>query len=375
MKAQELPPTKEVKDFLEDSGLMFSRIFSTAQGTPSMLKGAGHEMDPHVIGTLPLHSFAEPESRKFLLHDPSHALVSFAYLKAAGISDADPRMERTRKAAFFFGIEDEIKSLEDVIARRISEDREKARANTKQAALKSPSEEWAVSAHVRGYGTFDIFGASSEDLERAIRKVASREFSMQHPPEVVMSVASCLASVAEKEHMSIKTADLESMRLLSGDALPNREHLEAYLSARAVALPMEKRAEFLRVTRKLASAGDMSPDLNSLVLSVGRFDRDNNIVHMYGDRFPDPIRTVYHITRKAASDAVERITLAGKPFRRCDLETAEGRQASKLAFLACDLDPIPDGDFSAEALRLRFSPELEQPFLKMASRLGIVPVE
>ena len=373
MKPQELRPERDVKDFLEDSGLMFSKIFSSSSETPSMLKGAGHEMDPYVIQTLPLHSFAEPENRPFLLHDPQHALVSFAYLKAAGLSNSDSRMERTRKAAFFFGIEDEIKSLEDVIVRRINEDRQKLAANSKTASL--GSEGWSVSTQVKGLGTFSFFGRSSEDLTSAIHKVASREFAMKNPPEVVMSLASALVDVANQEHMSVKTADLETARLLAGDAMPNREHLQAFISARAIALPTEKRADFILTAQKLASVGEMSQDLSGLVSSIGKFDRENNLAHMYGDRFPDPVRTVFHVTRKSASDAVERIGIAGKLFRRCDIETEEGRHASKLAFMACGQDPIPDSEFSVETLLAKFSPEIHQPFLKMASRAGISPVE
>jgi len=359
-----------LKDFIDDSGELFSRIFLSREDLPPTLRKRAHVADREGTSSFDDSAFADPFGRKFLVNTPEHALVSFSYLAAQGAEDTDPRLASARKMASLFGISSEILDVERMIASRISASRQKTA---------KPRDEWEVSASQEVDGEREsvmVRGRGERDLKVAARVARSPQFVKDYPPEIVSSMAEGLLKTASSFGWSVgDSQEASDLMILAGRGVPDRELIEASIFSRSSFFPRSTGERLSSSARKAASVSEFPgrEGLLEVAFALGRIDRASGANLHYGAGIPDPLRSVFHHSDSYARKTASRVRVgAGTEYLSYQADSPEFRKAASMVATLGGLDEssIPD---DGAAIAAWVPPSLEGAFRKIAQDLGIAP--
>jgi len=358
-----------VKDLRDDGGELFSRIFNSRDELPEILRKKAHLVDPVEISRRPSLSFADPDSRQFLIDTPEHVMTSLAYLSAQGIAEGDFRIGRVKEAAALFGIESHILDLERMITRRLNPPAEKTASPIRWTVnVEAKVGDERKEASVSGVGELDLIDAANH--------VRSIGFARDNPPEVVSSFAEGILKVASKREWGLGSpGDVSDLMLIAGRACPDRELSEAAIFSRASFFPDRFKNSISSAARKLASL-DKFPDRDSLLkiaFHIGKIDRELGLEKFYGIKIPDPMRSVFHHSESFATKMASVFRVgAGTEYLQHQVEQPQFREA---AMKIADLNGVERSSVPEEATLIPswIPTALEVPFRKIASDLGLDP--
>lgn len=354
-------------DFYSDQGALLGRLFSSSDEMPDSLKLGEYPMDPDDLSELPSTSFADPESRSFLVSNPACTLASFAYLKVAGVDDSDPRMERVKTASSLFRIEHEILKMAEIIAARMRKDGER-----KTASASPETTYWRIDEVHEGK-IASLEGSCEADLRRHMSELTERSTVVETSAPLVRKVARSLVRVAAETGVPEDTLP-EDILKLAGLGYPDPAAMEAGIMARAIVLPLEERGAFhSKVAALWKGTEKRAEDLPGLVDAIDLFDRRHGLQKYYGVRFEDPLRTVHGIVHSKAAALVSTVEIAGDRYLGADLDSEEARKVA-LHVMGDDLygESFQDG-FCPSKLASVLDGKLAHAFKRLLSLEGIDP--
>lgn len=313
-----------MKDFYSDNGSLISKLFPGTERLPDFLKSAEFIVDKEDLGDLDDNAFADPQGRTFPVYDKAASYVSMAYFIAN--DESDPEIEgRIKKACSLFGLDSEIRRLADVIAERKLAEREK----TQKTASEAPREGWLIQVEdgsrefsASGYGKEAFFDACDEFLN-------SRELLMKNPMSFIKEAAAAFVGEALELGGEFYDEMPDDMLKLAGYGYPDNELLEAFVSARSIGIPLDQRHKLVDAVHSLKTAGDRNPEaLPKIAEFLENLDDKYNLRRFYGDKFPDPLRSVHNVSTRKVAQMTAKVQIGDQEYYLKQLDTDEAKRAA-----------------------------------------------
>lgn len=237
-------------------------------------------VDTSEAASLPDTAFAWPSERKFPVHTPAHAALSYAYFKAAS-EYMPPSVEADIKTALeVFGIKDEVFQF------------------TKTAAVELREEDYLI-----------------PDLKLLPVKTAAEVISAQNRLVESMSkldlehrATACANLVKKASEHSVSLHP--EIRKLAGFVVSSTQETRRWLEARANRLPDSEKLykeAYTKLAEGLERQAPESKDregLLKLASTIANLDEKSGLDKHYDRKLPDALRTVFN-TEKQSSAMVD----------------------------------------------------------------------
>ena len=287
------------KDFYSDAGATLFRVFGAGQDLPEYVLDGDYSVDPGEMSTKRAGAFADTSDRTLPIHDPANTWVSYLYARVH--ESDDDVMGRIQKAASFFGIGDDLDLIESKIR---SFDRQNKRA----------SSVWSLDVPCTN-GVFSISGEGVGSISRACDEVTSKPFEYDHPMADRRKIARQIIASCPKE---LQNEIPDRVMKTAGLGVPDMEDLVASVVARSLVIKEDDRDLFIKAAGQLTNldSGDRTMGMLEQTCDfLDSFDKVNNLTRFYGNRFPDPVSSVFRHTIKEAETLSRSVKVAGVVLR------------------------------------------------------------
>ena len=232
------------------------------------------EMDSNVAAALPNTAFAWPDERKFPIHTPEHAALSYAYTsKTAGI--VPPFVEDAIKQAL------EVYGVPESVFERVKE-----AAEEPSAYLLPERRLFAVK--------------TAEDVEHAQSSLVDQMEKL--PLEDRATACSNLVKIAKVTNTTLHPRVMK----LAGFVVSDTHKVRTWLEARAEACDTTHTSEkvaYQALADGLHRAPAESADREGLIKlasAIAQLDESAGLVRHYDRKLPDPLQTVFNTEKTAA---------------------------------------------------------------------------
>lgn len=262
-------------DFYSDQGALFVRIFQAGEKLPDFIKSASYG-DASSLKSLPSSSFADSTLRNFPIHTPADVLVGASYFYGQGLNESMPDVTNSFKtAALVFGIEKELEEIQKV-------------ASDYQALQKSASAPvesgWLIDTNALTAEGED-FSSLQRFADDWMTKTAS--FSLDDRTEIAGALTSAL-----------RQADLpvpNRLRSLACEGEFDRDTLKTAFYQRGMGIhdSFQKAAFYANAETFGNSEAPTAEEMQKTAAYLDAFDRENNIVRLYGRGIMDPHTAVW----------------------------------------------------------------------------------
>jgi len=231
------------------------------------------------VASLPETAFAWPEERRFPVHSPEHAALSYVYAKEAAETPRDA-LQRIQQALDVYQVPQDI--FQEV----------------KVASEESPDDWLCPDLKLFPVRTAAEFSRAQRDFVESYPKL-----DMAHRR---------MASLALYKQASQRKVALDPLvQKTAGQTVSHLPTMSAWLKARASATKVpEVRAAFDKLAAEIAVFGEESKDLQALTkfaTAIEQLDELGGLVRFYDRKLPDPQLTVFNTSKLAA----ESMDIAG----------------------------------------------------------------
>jgi len=287
------------KDYYSDMGHNLVKVFGN-RSLPTFIKNATQSSQEE-LDALPDSAFVDKTARRLPIHTPEDTYISAVYEIRCNGADSD-RMEQISKAASFWGIEKEVKSI------------------PKEASVptEAPNKKWALD-----YGTSNglMVSARGEGEESLIKAAEAFCRSDIYDMPFTDRVKTGLHFIHEYskicENKIAAMADLPyELTAMSCVNLPNHEKVCEHIYARSAHV-QDKTASAALV----ALAEDIERSENrtlsgyrKLAETLDEFDEKNGLRYLYKKAFPNPHETVFNTTMNEVSSSCKVAHIAGEAY-------------------------------------------------------------
>lgn len=280
-------------DYYKDAGHLFAKIFHD-QELPDFVK-SGEIEDRNSLAALPDTAFADQQQRLFPIHDRGHVFMSAAYA-AAGNDQA--ALSTIEKAASAFGIKDAVDEIKAHVQDRLSKE-----ANQKTASV-AIRNEFEIPC-----GDSTLKGRSDATLQKAAEFFLSNRSQLSFDDRV--KCASAL--LKEAADRGIEIPSLESQAGQGGCDLAR--YKAAALCRGTFIIGEGDRSQFTEMVHSI-NEKSTTPDLLKAAAYLDHIDTVYSLARFYGVNFPEPMETVFNISRKEANLRESKVRIGVKEFGR-----------------------------------------------------------
>jgi hypothetical protein len=290
-------------DFYNDQGAFLVKLHHAAP-LPDFVKTSGYDTDDSV-NSLPDSAFASPSTRQYPIHTAADVYVSAAYLHGKSAS-VDSAVERNIKvAARVFGITKEVDEVL-VLAKNYRE------RTTKVASTPEPWKFATKTATFSGHGP----GHLKEAADRFSKNCFSYSFTER------TDIARNLHKLAAEMNVTLP----DSIEKFAGYAHVDRDQLEVHLQARALALhDARDTREFLGKIAELRNTAEITPEeAMKTAAFLDEFDRQANLLHLYGGRLSDPHSAVFNTPQAEHQEKTASVKIGNVNHFLYDLRRVDG---------------------------------------------------
>jgi hypothetical protein len=312
-----------MKDYYSDYGHNFVKIFKNSE-LPEFVKEA--EMIPEeTLSKLPDEAFADKVARKLPISSAADTYISTAYHLFCNDKDENVASSLS-KAASYWGIEDEVAKLQDLLS-DLSKTAGEAEANAG----------WSLSHTVGAESGFELSG-EGEDTESL--KTAWVTFSKQagrFPFADRVDIAKKFSVEFTKMGMEVPF----ELGAMSEENLPNSEVVAQEIKSRAIRIDdNSKKAELIELADILFSSEEKDLEgYHKLAGMLDEIDQQNRLTRFYGKSIRNPHEAVFNTPRGEAITACSTLKLAGAEYSLQELAEIHN-DIYKLALTKDDYDMV-----------------------------------
>lgn len=286
-------------DFYSDGGATLIRVFGAGRGLPEYVLDGEYSVDPGDLTVKRASCFADRGTRAYPIHDPANTWVSYLYARTNGANDEV--VGTIRKAASFFGINDDLDLIEQKIE-AFSRPNKQAKVN------------WTVDVPCSS-GTFKSAGAGKGSIGKACAELTSKQFESLHPMSDRRKIARELISVCPPD---FRDEIPDRVMKTAGIGIPDMDDLVASIVARSLVIKEDVREPFIKAANQLTDLDSSDRTLGMLTETcdfLDTFDKAHNLTRFYGNRFPDPVSSVFTHSLKEAESLSSSVKVAGVTLR------------------------------------------------------------
>lgn len=237
-------------------------------------------IEPGEVSAFPDTAFAWPDRRKYPLHTPEHAALSYAYSKLAAHLPVEVE-QRIKTALEVYGVSPTV--FEEV--------------QVKEAGLRDDDDYLLPDLKL-----FPVTQAA--EVKYAEQRVLAQITKLDLPHRATV----CANLVKKADHFNVELHP--EVLKLAGFVVSSTRQVQDWLNARSEALPIEKhlyKAAYEKLASELTQHPPESKDRSGLLKLAGviaELDEQAGLVRHYDRKLPDPLRTVFN-TSKVASEMVD----------------------------------------------------------------------
>jgi hypothetical protein len=259
----------------------FGTLYRQAARMPALAEFVKEaSVDPGDANSLPDTAFAWPSERKFPIHTPEHAALSYAYSKVASQLPA--------------GVEENLKKALEVYSvpesTFVEPDEKTASNNTDDDYLLPAHQLFPVQTEVQCKLAQDRVIESLPKLDLESRAIA------------------CANLVKKAAHFNVELRP--EIQKLAGLVVSNTKTAQQWLEARAEQLPATDtthKTAYLTLAKEFGKQREETadrPGLLKVAAAIAELDEKTGLDRHYDRRLPDALRTVFN-TEKVASKSVD----------------------------------------------------------------------
>lgn len=257
----------------------FGTLYRQIERMPALEGFVKHASVDHAeLAALPDTAFAWPDARKFPIHTPEHAALSYAYCKAASEQLPPEVYDAVKSALDVYDIPDHVFDEQKIAAAPVDDSSDYVLPDLHVGRVKSAAEYRRVQTQIL------------EDIAK---------LDAEHRATAGVNL------VKKAEEFNVRP-HIEAQKL-AGRVVSNTAVVRDWLEARASVAPAQYKTAYERLAAGMATQAPEVRDRRSLMKlasTIAELDERAGLERHYDRRLPDPIRTVFN-TEKVAEETVD----------------------------------------------------------------------